>query len=535
MYLKDLPILADGKTLTLGTLTFHRDGGPRRYGYVEVDIPCIPHLERIDYLSPDAFPDNAGTNSAYQLGDIVYVNRSSGYSSGYYVCVQPYAYNDGWLVHMCINEPGDDQTINADGDSQGCYYPYNKAKGQSTTYDMINTYFNFICNNQAKVANIKTFLSGKAYNMKPSVSGCLHHIFPEGFNNSNGVPFVSSDGRDGRIWYDAYVTDDYAWVPAYYYRKGHFGAVAHNVRYWHDDSYKYVEDSDWNSKWSTHWNYCMNAIRFTTSTINGSTLEYSPLNDELEMPIYLNELTSDYEAQDGDVLTGTLKKNVKITIAEDVTITLRDVTIDLDGWGDKWAGITCEGDATIVLSGTNTVKGFDDDYPGIFIAEDYTLTIMGDGSLNASSEDGVGIGGGYRMACGSVVIKGGTINAKGSVGIGSGEHGTCGDVTIEGGIITARGYDGAGIGSSDDGSCGDIVITGGTIIATGSTWAAGIGSGEDGSCGDITITNTVTSVTATKGRAAPYSIGPGHDGSCGTVTIGDKVGAISTSPYTYWP
>lgn len=46
--LKDLPILPDGKLFSLGTLTFHRDGGPRRYGYVEVEIPCIPHLERID-------------------------------------------------------------------------------------------------------------------------------------------------------------------------------------------------------------------------------------------------------------------------------------------------------------------------------------------------------------------------------------------------------------------------------------------------------------------------------------------------------
>ena len=56
-----------------------------------------------------------------------------------------------------------------------------------------------------------------------------------------------------------------------------------------------------------------------------------------------------------------------------------------------------------------------------------------------------------------------------------------------------------------------------------------------GSCGNITITNTVTSVTATKGKSATHSIGKGAQGTIGTVTIGGKTGAISKSPYTYKP
>ncbi len=293
--LRNMPILPDGKTLTLGTLTFHRDGGPRRHGYVEVDIPCIPHLERIDYLSPDAFPDNAG-NSAYQIGDIVRVY--SGYSTGYYLCVQPYAYNDGWLVHLCINAPGGDQTVNADGDNEGCWYPYNKTKDscipetkETTTYDMTNAYCNFICDHQAKVANIKAFLEGKAVNMKPTLSNCLHHIFPEGFNNDKGVPFVSWDKRDAAIWYDGYVTDDYAYVPAYYYRQGFFCWVSYNVRYWKNASYKYVKDSDWNNTFYKRWNYTMNAIRFRSDPIPNSKLEYSPLNDKLELGVKAEKAT----------------------------------------------------------------------------------------------------------------------------------------------------------------------------------------------------------------------------------------------------
>lgn len=45
----------------------------------------------------------------------------------------------------------------------------------------------------------------------------------------------------------------------------------------------------------------------------------------------------------------------------------------------KWAGLTCLGDATLILEdGTNnTVKGFHRWYPGIFVPEGKTLTIRG--------------------------------------------------------------------------------------------------------------------------------------------------------------
>ena len=125
----------------------------------------------------------------------------------------------------------------------------------------------------------------------------------------------------------------------------------------------------------------------------------------------------------------------------------------------------------------------------------------------------------------------------GSAGIGGGYKISCGNIVIEGGTITASGYTGgAAIGSGNKGSrCGNITIKGGTITANAGTFAAGIGSGWGSSCGDITITNGVTSVTATKGYNSPNSIGAGYQGSCGTVTIGGNVGAISQSPYTYKP
>lgn len=93
-----------------------------------------------------------------------------------------------------------------------------------------------------------------------------------------------------------------------------------------------------------------------------------------------------YTALDGETLTGTLGGNYKISIAAGATVKLQDVTINgTDSFDYPWAGISCLGNATIILKGTNTVEGFDSRYPGIHVPSGSTLTIKGSGSLNASS------------------------------------------------------------------------------------------------------------------------------------------------------
>ena len=242
----------------------------------------------------------------------------------------------------------------------------------------------------------------------------------------------------------------------------------------------------------------------------------------------LTAITENTEIPNGAVLTGNLSGNHQISIAAGATVTLNNVTIE--GENDdsyKWAGITCEGDATIILDGDNTVKGFYEDYPGIYIAEGRTLTIDGTGTLDASSNGyGAGIGGGYEISCGNIIINGGTITATGgnyAAGIGSGnKSSSCGNITINGGSVTATGGEhAAGIGSGNNfSSCGNITINGGSVTATGGDRAAGIGSGHDDStCGDITITTGVEQVIATKGYQYAKSIGEGYGSTCGTVTI----------------
>ena len=251
-----------------------------------------------------------------------------------------------------------------------------------------------------------------------------------------------------------------------------------------------------------------------------------------ENAINLATITANYTVPNGKTITGILGANVKISIAAGATVTLRDVTINGIHRDDSylWAGINCEGDATLILEGTNKVKGFHEYYPGIHVTEGSTLTIQGDGSLTASSNGwGAGIGSGRH----------GFENSSPS----SGFFVPCGNINIQGGTITATGGTGAaGIGAASRSSCGNITISGGTITATGGEYAAGIGSGsydywelDNSSCGNITISGA--HVTATKGGGSPNSIGKGYGASCGTVTIGgtEYPDGISESPYTYEP
>lgn len=281
---------------------------------------------------------------------------------------------------------------------------------------------------------------------------------------------------------------------------------------------------------------------------------------------------SSYTVYDGQVLTGTLANCVSILVANGATVTLKDASINADNTlydYYKRSGITCNGDATLILEGTNYVHPVGEGGAGIYVPQNYTLTIQGDGTLYAVGS-GAGIGTGHNTAaagnimitggtiiatggsfgagigaddkrCGNITITGGTITANGNSGIGSGCEGQCGDITITGGTITATGHAGIGTGGRYSGQCGNIIITGGTVTATGVESGAAIGCGVYGdlsgmktTCGNITIVSGVTSVTAIKGADASWCIG-GHPSYCGTVTIGGVTGAITTSPYTYPP
>lgn len=221
----------------------------------------------------------------------------------------------------------------------------------------------------------------------------------------------------------------------------------------------------------------------------------------------------------GKTITGTLTDEdgyytyATITIEDGAIVTLKDVVINPDGdfySGSGIDGITCAGNATIILEGTNTVKGFG--RSGIEVKSGKTLTILGTGTLNASgyyASSGAGIGGE-----GNIVIMGGTINATGTLAA-------------------------AGIGGRQGESCGNITISGGTINATGGSenglYGAGIGGGASISIPNtisITITSGVKKVTATRGGDGGEFIGAGSNGYSGaTLTIDGVANATTSSEF----
>ncbi len=226
----------------------------------------------------------------------------------------------------------------------------------------------------------------------------------------------------------------------------------------------------------------------------------------------LSAVTADYIAKNGEVLSGTLGSNVMISIADGATVTLNGVTINGNGDNEdddnyQWAGITCKGDATINIEGTNIVKRFYKNYPAIQAGSaGKTLIIGGTGSLTATGgKYGAGIGSSYNSTCGDIIINSGTIIASSrwsGAGIGTGYRGTCGNITINGGNITASsGSIGSAIGSGDSGKFGNITIYAGITQvrakcnSSGSwpAWPIGKGYGDPGD-GTVTIDNcSVTS------------------------------------------
>ena len=244
-----------------------------------------------------------------------------------------------------------------------------------------------------------------------------------------------------------------------------------------------------------------------------NTYQKSATGVTLEKSKFYRNIPVTLNIPNNGTISGTSSSTVVIPAGG--TYTLNGATINVSSGPAIW----CDGNATIVLTGTNTVTTSAEGQPAIFIPEGKTLTIRGTGSLtaNATGTGSAGIGGGYQ---GGISYKG--IN--------------CGNIIIESGTITATG-NAAGIGGGAYGTCGTITIYGGTVTATGGDYAAGIGSGYDGTCGDITISSGVTSVEATMGYEAEAPIGKGKNSNgCGSISIDGTTSwtaGTATTHYTW--
>ena len=281
----------------------------------------------------------------------------------------------------------------------------------------------------------------------------------------------------------------------------------------------------------------------------------------------------------GKTITGTYHPTERLTGGEiEGGIVIDNVTVNLSiedvnvGYGtdiiDDAAGILLKGKAKLNLTvqGKNSLAGTYSG-AGIGVEKDATLVIteQSEGSLKAvgGAYGAAGIGGsagstgyeGRKLETGTIIIKGGTIEAEGGAyrvsysmdhhggaGIGTGRYGIGGTIEILGGTITAEGgrETGAGIGGGAGGGVDTIVIGEANSEAPNITVSsyknekseylgAAIGSGWNGvtdlklSCGDIQILSGSVKVT---GGNIGYGVlmplkGNGMEG--GSVTISEEV------------
>jgi len=120
-----LDFTGSGKKQDFGTLVFHRESDAARIGYIEIDIPCIPNLTRIDLYYDTG--TNGSSESPYHIGDLVWCKKAKDKGGQmYYVCVREYDGKNepGRLVAVRKGEYG--EIIEQDGSNKGNSVPYSR-------------------------------------------------------------------------------------------------------------------------------------------------------------------------------------------------------------------------------------------------------------------------------------------------------------------------------------------------------------------------------------------------------------------------
>ena len=224
------------------------------------------------------------------------------------------------------------------------------------------------------------------------------------------------------------------------------------------------------------------------------------------------------------------------------TLTLKDATINgTDIIGHVGAGIYAEGDLTIVVEGSSTVKGVQDpNGESQSIRVQGNLTIQGGGSLTArgaetssGSSYGIFVIGSFTQQGGSVTAIGGNVNGNYT---SRGLYVSDGTVTAQDGTLTATGGDtsGSSYGISML-SSSSVTVGSAAVTATGGTGNYSYGLYVNSSSPSVTLSGS-GSLTARSGSATSEAGGiyfENHFGSTGSVTVGNGSTLLTNSVILY--
>lgn len=250
-----------------GKLTYHLGDGVTRTAYVDVDIPNMPKLQRIDFVPSKMWGDNEGAGTtAYRLGSLVYFQGEefSGEvrGKGYWLCVRPYdVYHDGILVHL-----SEDYNEKYAFHSRYSWTAYFKGHGEDP-----EAYTSFLYFYRGLLQLDKDYLNDNlSYS---SAVEAIAGICPNRFLRNGKV----YDG-DKIAWI---ITDtykgDYHWGNGYWSVCKHLEIPAHSETGAGEYSgWCYDNAKDWSEQADKTYFYTINVKHFKTAPLDGCSLVYDP-------------------------------------------------------------------------------------------------------------------------------------------------------------------------------------------------------------------------------------------------------------------
>ena len=309
--LTDLNYRLDGRKQKLGKLTYHRSTDGTCLGYADVDIACVPQLQRITYLTKEQWGSNGwdedGRWQSPCLFGQVWENAREGLK---YVCVvESRSDTDGWLINVQAGRSGMYEVVAGNEGNKGAWRPWHPVS-------------------QIAIENyVKLCIDAQYYDMKQALRKKYpNEIFPpvpvrhgtgQECEWSNYGYLHTTDGDDGfgtsKKGYGHWVGDlgndgdyytpgagpeviivrdgwlgDYAWVPARDWRHQEHYCMAPRARYdssryWFTRSYVYTtfENSDYCDGMASKYPYTANGYSFRGTPPAGFGLEaiYDPATE----------------------------------------------------------------------------------------------------------------------------------------------------------------------------------------------------------------------------------------------------------------
>lgn len=252
-----------------GKLIYHKGDGVTRSAYVDVEIPSLPKLQRIDFVPSKLLGNNATVVTAFKRGELVkfegVMKDDKIRGAGYWLCVrQNSATKKGALVH--VNEGFDKNFAwylyyDSDYSWRGYFY---------TTFDVIADYMTFIAEKKQLVDLDKEYLRNIGE------SDAIAGLFPRRFLEDG---YVYNGDKPAWIIQDSYESTYDGSAGRHWKCCKHFYLDAKSSGKGEYHEWWYHTPGDWSDQQNKYYFYTINVLYFEDKMPEGTSFVYDPSND----------------------------------------------------------------------------------------------------------------------------------------------------------------------------------------------------------------------------------------------------------------